>query len=189
MALDDIIQSILAEAKQEAAKIKQQGIAEIEALKKEYRSKTESEEKRILASAEKEANKKTEQAKFLALSQKKAALLTKKQERLDQVYQLAEKRLSQLPQTDYEKLLVSLIKKLNENHGEIVPVEGKEVLTKEALKKSGKPYQLSATSVPGQGGFVFQTAKMTIDNRFSVLIDHVREDTEMAVSKILFGEK
>lgn len=187
MALDDIIQSILAEAESEAQKIKQQGIAEIEVLKKDYQAKTEAEEKRIVALAKKEANKKTEQAKFLALSQKKAALLTKKQAILDQVYQQALIKLSKLPETDYQKLIAGLIKKLEEKQGEIIPVKGKETLTKEALKKSGKPFQLSTKTVAGNGGFVFQTAKMTIDNRFSVLIEHARSETEMAVSKILFS--
>ncbi|MFH1598379.1 MAG: V-type ATP synthase subunit E family protein [Patescibacteria group bacterium] len=187
MALDDIIQSILAEAKKEADKVKQQGVTDIEALKKEFKEKANEEEKRILDSAQKEADRATTQAQFLAISQKKAGLLTKKQEILDKVYKQALEKLAKLDPASYQKLVASLLKKLDEPQGEVVPVKGKESLTKEALNKSGKPYQLSTETISGKGGFVFKTKTMQIDNRFAVLIDHVRQDTEMEVSKILFS--
>jgi len=187
MALDDIIQSILAEAKQGADKVKKQGIADIEALKKEFKEKANEEEKRILDSAQREADRSVAQAQFLAISRKKAGLLTKKQEILDKVYQQALEKLAKLPEADYQKLVASLIKKLDEPQGEVLPVKSKESLTKEALSKSGQPYQLSTETVSGAGGFVFRTKTMEIDNRFAVLIDQVRENTEMEVSKILFS--
>jgi len=187
MALDDIIQSILAEAKQEADKIKQGGIAEIEELKKNLAKTAEEEEKRILASAQKEADRQVEQARFLAVSQEKAGLLSKKQEILDQVYQQALAKLAQFDQAAYQKLVASLINQLEEPQGEILSVEGKENLTKQALAQTGKPYQLSNETVSGKGGFIFRTDTMEIDNRFAVLIDQVRETTEMEVSQILFS--
>ncbi len=187
MALDDIIQSILAEARKEADKVKQQGIAEIEGLKKDFQAQAQEEEQRILNSVQREADRAVAQAQFLAVSQKKAGLLTKKQEILDQVYSRALDKLAKLPEADYQKLVSSLLKKLEEPQGEVVPVKGKESLTKSALSKSGKPYQLATSTVSGKGGFVFKTKTMEIDNRFAVLIDHVRQDTEMEVSKILFS--
>ena len=187
MALDDIIQSILAEAKKEADRVKQQGMADIEELGKEFQTKAEEEEQRILELAQKEADRNVAQAQFLAVSQKKAGLLTKKQEILDQVYGRALAKLSELPEADYKKLVASLIGQLEEADGEIVPVKGKESLTKEALSKSGQPFRLSTESVSGKGGFVFKTKTMQIDNRFAVLVDHIRQDTEMEVSKILFS--
>ncbi|MBU1148482.1 hypothetical protein KKI23_00145 [Patescibacteria group bacterium] len=187
MALDDIIQSILAEAKQEADKVKQQGISDLKALKKDYQEKAGQEEKRLLESAQKEADRNVAQAQFLAISRKKAGLLTKKQEILDQVYKQALAKLSELPEVDYKKLVASLISQLQETEGEVVSVKGKESLTKQALSQSGKPYQLATETVSGKGGFVFKTKTMQIDNRFAVLIDHVRQDTEMEVSKILFS--
>ena len=187
MALDDIIQSILAEAKKEADKVKQQGTADIAAITKEFAAKTKEEEQRILEAAQKEADRCVAQAQFLAISQKKAGLLTKKQEILDKVYKQALEKLAKLEGADYQKLVASLIKKLDEPQGEVIPVKGKESLTRAALSKSGKPYQLSRETVSGKGGFVFKTKTMQIDNRFAVLIDHVRQDTEMEVSKILFS--
>jgi len=187
MALDDIIQSILTEAKEEADKVKQQGIVDIEELKKDFAKRTEEEEKRILDQAQKAADRKVEQARFLAISQKKANLLSKKQEILDKVYGQALEQLSKLPVADYQKLVTSLIKQLEEKDGEILSVKGKESETKQALSHSGKPYQLATEIVDGKGGFIFRTKTMEIDNRFAVLIDQVRETTEMEVSKILFS--
>ena len=187
MALEDIIKSILDEARQKADEIKKQGDQQVQALKKESDERLKLEKEKVLKEAKLESEKQIEQGRFLASSQMKRNLLDKKQEIIDRVYAETLKKLTQLKEEEEIKLLIKLIKQLPElSTAKIVPVRQKAKIIDKALEKSGRHYKLAETECPGQGGFIFSTGKLEIDNRYQTLIANLKEETEMEVAKILF---
>ena len=195
MVLQDIISKIRSEAKLEVERIKKEGKKKVKEIKEENAKKVKAEKERLINQAKQEAENMISQARYKAYAQAKSLILRKKQEIIDQVYNQALDYLAKLDDNAYVNLITHFIKQLPDirdlpagKSGIIIPVKGKEDLTKKALVQSGRKYALASKSIEGIGGFIFQSAKFEIDNTFTTLIKLIRDKTEIEVSKILFGK-
>ncbi len=188
MALDDIKKAILAEAEKEAEKIRAESENKIAAVKKEWQEKVEQKKQEIIASAQRKANQKVQQTQFKLQAQAQTEILNQKQGIIDKVYKSALKKLTELDDDQYVELMIKLIDSLPETAGELISVKEKEGLLKKALKKNGKKYDLAQEVIGGQGGFIFKSKEIEIDNTFASLINNTKDQTILPVSNLLFNQ-
>jgi len=188
MALDDIKQAILDEAKKEASKIENEGEKKISEVTNQWQDKLEEKKAEILSEAKLKATKKLQQASFEIKAQSQTEALKAKQKVIDKTYKQVLDKLSNLDEKEYVDLIVKLIKVLPDPEGEIISAKGKFTELKKAIEKSGKEYNVGHDGVSGGGGFIFKSQSIDIDNTFSTLVNNLKEETSLEVSKILFEE-
>jgi len=187
MSLDDILKSISDSADQEVAEIKKQGQEQLAKIKAEYETKLAKRKKQLLAQIQTEADRKVSQASFEVKSIVNNKILTKKREILSNIYKQALDRLSQLSESDTQKLLVKLIKELPQlPQGEIIPVQGQEEIVAKAAQAARSSYPVSNQTVEGKGGFIFVANGLTINNTYQEIIKNLKEQTETEITNILF---
>lgn len=187
MALDDIKKAILAEAETEVKKIETEGEKKVAEINGVWSKKIEAKKQEIIASGQRKANQKVQQTQFKLQSQAQAEILNQKQKNINKVYKLALQKLGELDDDKYIELLAELIIKLPEGEGELISVIEKESLLKKALKQSGKKYSIFSETISGNGGFIFKSKDVEIDNTFATLINNSKEQTSLSVSNKLFN--
>jgi len=187
MALDDIKKAILAEAEKEVKIIETEGEKKIADVNDVWTKKIEEKKQEIVASGQRKANQKVQQTQFKLQSNAQAEVLNQKQRVINKVYKLALQKLGELDDQGYVDLLSGLIAKLPEDEGELISVMEKESLLKKALQKSEKEYTVATETTTGNGGFVFKSEKVEIDNTFATLINNSKEQTSLLVSDKLFS--
>jgi len=188
MALENILEKIKKEAREEIKKIEQESEQKIEEIKIEFKEKEKKEKEKIISQSKKQAEKKIQQAKFILANQKKSKLLQEKQILLDEVFTLATKKMADLNQEKQISLLQKLINNLpSQEKAEIKATENSKNLLKQILEKSDQSFTLSSEKVKGQGGFIFSSEKLIIDNRYSTLVQGARDEMETEVAKTIFS--
>ena len=187
MALEDIKKAVLAEAKSEADKIRSEGKVQVDELKKNWEKKLDAKVIDIIAIANKKAQTKIQQTTFKLKATTQTEILKKKQDTIGKVYSKVVSKLTEMPDQDYIDLMEKLIKLLPDLSGEIISVKGKESLLGKALSKSGKKVKIVKDSISGNGGFVFISDKVEIDNTFKALVENAKDKTALAVAEILFS--
>ncbi|MCX7778859.1 MAG: V-type ATP synthase subunit E [Patescibacteria group bacterium] len=186
MALDDILKKIKKETEEKIKEIEERNREEVRKLEEKYRAEIEKRKSEILAETEAEVQKRIQQTQIRLNLETKNLLLQKKQEILDNIYQEVLDELSNLSDSDYQKLILNLLKRCPER-GEIIPAQNRERVTEKAIAESKKKFHLAKKSLAIKGGFIFSSENLEIDNSFENLIKIIREKTEIEVSKILFG--
>lgn len=188
MSLQNIINTILDEAKNKAKRVKDEAVKKIKEIEKECKAKAKEEEERILDETKAEQDRILDEAKFEARLSAKNKSLAKKQELIDKVFEIALDKLTKLSKDDYSKLLVSLLKQLPELEGrvEIVAVKDREKTTEEAIRKAKRDFILSQEVVEAEGGFVLRSQDIEIDNTFGTLLKEKREELETKIAQVLF---
>ena len=95
--------------------------------------------------------------------------------------------LKSLDNADALKLLVKLFKALPEvEEGEIIPEKNSSTVIKEAVTKSGIKYEVSSENISGNGGFIFKSAGLVIDNTWDQLVERQKENIESEIANTLF---
>ena len=183
MALQDILDAISAQADQQistARKTHQKGLTEIR----------EGSERR-LATKKQEMNQEKEQRKVQlkaktqahAESVKRNALLSRKQDLLNELYEGVTKELANLPPKEMEALLTLCLEKISEK-GEIAPAKSQESLIKKLAPSS--QFKMGAP-IDAAGGFVFSSTDLEYDFTFEHIVsEYLRPHTELDVSQELF---
>lgn len=188
MALANILETIRQEALEQVEEIEKDKQTKIEVLKKEYSQKEAELKDKILAEAKLINEKRIEQARFQAENQAKSEILDKKQTILDETFDLAVKELTHSPDNDQIAWLCSLLKELPEDkQGELKSTKHSLSLVKKANEKCGNKFKISTETVEGNGGFIFLSPKVEINNCYSALVEEVRGDLETEIAKILFS--
>lgn len=188
MALADIVQKILDEAKHQAAQIKSAGEKELA----EYKAQVTKE----VATQEEELTKKMEQKKkdidrkmnTMMKMEKRNRILKVKQEMITQVFEKAVEKLAKLSDSEYEKLLTNLAQAANIDSyesGSITPAAGKKSVTAQVMGKVNS--KLSVGDEGGfQAGFVFTSKKIEIDSTVDGILRDLKAEIEPEVADILF---
>lgn len=189
MGLNEIKQTISAEAKQEAEKIEREGKAKAQVVMVEWNKKIEEEKNNLISSAQRKTDQKVQQRHFSLQADVRTEVLSRKQKIIEQVYDKTLGTLKELNDQDYAQLMEKLISQLPDMEAELFSVEGKESLLKKGLNTSKRKFKVAQENVKGQGGFVMKSDKVEIDNRFSALLDIAKEKTIMEVSTILFNDE
>lgn len=186
MPLADINKAIVKQAQKEIMAIKAEGEKRLEEIKAKWAKKITDRQAEIVDEAKRKANQKIQQMQFKLQSQFQLEVLKAKNDIINQAYEKAQKKLIGLSEKDYEELMLKLINQINLSEGELISVVGKEKSLKKALEKSGKKFKISDKTIEGDGGFIFQSNKLEINNTFSNLIANSKEQTILEVTKILF---
>jgi len=173
-------------AKEEAASMIKAATKEAEAKKKQIIEKAELEaievKKRIIAVAELEARKQK---------------LKAKQEVVDEAFELALKKLNNLPDTEYQSILVKMISSSAKTGKEeiILSPRDKQRLSpgfidelNKALVNKGISANLKISDETRDigGGFILKSGNIEFNNSFEAIIRMHRDDIESEVIKSLF---
>ncbi len=188
MPISEITAKIISDAEKEKEKILSQA--------KEKASDMEKETAKIKKTLKSEEEKRLEKAledyrrKFASSAKQKfkSQIDAFKREALDRVFKRAEESLNGLNDKDYKKALSSFVSKLpQKSEGEFIVDPSREEITKEAIKEN----QMSSPvkTQPGLGGgFIFKGLDFEYNFTFSKIINVMKEEMEVDVSKTLFEE-
>lgn len=188
MALDNILSTIEEETKRQVEAVEQDGLKQKENLQKTLDIDLEEKKQELIKHVEYQAAKKVSQANWEMSSQIRTALLKKKQQLLNKVFEDALSELANLSDDKYVALLVRLLNELPDldDSAKIVPAKNKERLTLQAINKAGSNLSVKQESVNKYGGFLVETKDMTIDMTFESLIRSYQSDHETDVAAKLF---
>jgi vacuolar-type H+-ATPase subunit E/Vma4 len=160
----------------EIRQIRLSAVNEVEALKEEIKAKTEEKIDRL-------------KKQFLTTSdsKKRSLILGIKQELMSEAREKAYKYLDSLNGDDYQKLITSLLAKINlmDEKAEMIVPETKEAESKKALKASGHKFDL-VVDKKLKNGFIIKDKYSEINNSFAEVVDFIFEDQEMKIIEMLF---
>lgn len=197
--IDRIKNQILQDAENERQKI----IDDANKKAKELKDEAKKESEKIIADILKKATVTTEEKKRRAISmehlEQRKSLLKAKQDLIDEVFNIAEKRLEKMPPEKYRDLIYNMMLKSVEMGNEeiIISEKDKEVINQalidkvnESLNNQGKSgnLKLSTTYRDMIGGFILKTQDVEINSTFDSIIKQEREELETKIAKILFEE-
>lgn len=197
--IDRIKNQILQDAENERQKI----IDDANKKAKELKDEAKKESEKIIADILKKATVTTEEKKRRAISmehlEQRKSLLKAKQDLIDEVFNIAEKRLEKMPPEKYRNLIYNMMLKSVEMGNEeiIISEKDKEVINQalidkvnESLNNQGKSgnLKLSTTYRDMIGGFILKTQDVEINSTFDSIIKQEREELETKIAKILFEE-
>ena len=184
MALKDILEAIVAEADKQIEDARATHQKELSQIREESERRISGKKQDIAKQKEQRRTQLTAKAQAHSQSRKRNAILKKKKELLDKVYQKAAEKLSALPDGEVEALLRACVKTIKVK-GEIHPSEKhhqilKKICPSDQFKMAGE--------IRTSGGVKFVSEKQEEDFTFEHLIEHVlRPQTEIETSKSLFS--
>jgi len=195
MNAENVVEKILADAKAEAEKIKQQ------AKEKESAEQAKVDQERSLYKKQTDilARKTAEDERLhiLATARMQIAkeLLTEKRKILDEVFARARKLLLNLPDDQYRQLIISLMLKAVETGDEEVIIDKDEKRidqqfinrVNQQLRSGGKGnLSLSDKRQDLGGGFILKRGKIKNNVSFEVMLAQARRKLEIELAKELF---
>lgn len=186
MALQDILDRIDKETQTRLQQLEQSFKKTVEKLKEENERKQKKIEEDMNAKVEMNSKKIMEKAENLATMENKNQLLKAKR---DIIHQALEQAVTKLAESDeYVEILAALLEQIDADEGTVIPAEGKADQTKKAIEKSGKKFKVADKHGNFEGGFVFTTATMEINNSFeNILFGQLIDHLEIELNKILFA--
>jgi V/A-type H+-transporting ATPase subunit E len=198
MSVEKIAQRIFEDAREEAERLLEQARREAARIRAQGEEDANRVRASILAQAEAEVERLRREKLAEARLQAKRHVLAAKREAIDRVFAEALRRLQELPEGDYFKLLQALILEAAETGDEelIFSPADLELLpsgflqeANEALKERGKAGALRLADETRElgGGVVLRGRRYEIDASLPTLIRSAREGLETAVAEILFG--
>lgn len=183
-----IIDRITADAKSEAKAIVDKAKIEAEANIKSAREKAEKEMALYLKLAEAEAEKAASKEISGAEMEAKKKILIQKQELITEVIKSACDKLANLSDSEYEKIILSMIEKVDNTPEAIILFSAKD-RAKTSLFNSvtEKGFKISDETRDIDGGFVVKTGDIEYNYSFSSIVAVEWEQIEQTAAKILFG--
>lgn len=196
--IENIIEKIRAEGDAEAEAILKKGKAESDAILAQYDKKAETECARILSAAEKRAAEITRRITSAAELEARKSLLKKKQELIEQAFQLSKEKLAALDERSYLALLTRLVSDGAASGREEVlfsPADraryGKQVVVEAnrliALRGLPGEMTLSADSRRISGGAVLRDGRVEINCALDTILRLKKEELALEVAAALFS--
>jgi len=187
MALIDILEKIDANVAKQIAQL-QTGFNKKKAeLTESYEEKKKTVDKDIHTKVEEKSKNIIDKATNFAEIEGKREILKAKRTMITEILDKAIKTLSS--DDNYVKTITSLLKTsdLEGDNVVVVPAQGKEKETKEAIKASGKTFFLSDKSRNIKGGVILKTDTIEIDDSFETIVKkEMGEDLEISLHNLLF---
>jgi V/A-type H+-transporting ATPase subunit E len=197
MGAEEVIEKILADAKAEAQKIKQQADDKEAAEQTKLDEQLDEYNKQTQALAEKRAG--DEKLHILATARMDIAkqLLAEKRKILDEVFKQAQNRLKKLPDDESRKLMTKLMLEAVETGDEEVIVDKNETrindefisqINKQLGSDSKGRLKLSTERQDLGVGFILKRGKIKVNVSIEVLLNQARRELETELAKELFGD-
>lgn len=200
MAIEEIVEKIIGDAKKEAQKIKREARKEANKLLVEAEAEAEKLRREYLTQASQKAEAEKERILTQARLKSRNLLLAKKQELIEEAFQIAEERLLKLSPSQKLNFLKNLILKASENGDEEIVLSSvdrklvdasflKEV--NDGLKKKKKLGQVKLSSEARllKGGVVLKKGSLEINASLENLLLGLRAEAEGEIIRLLMGEK
>ena len=196
MNAEQVVEKILSDARSQAEKITAEASEKASTQESETQSKLAIFRKESATLAESAANDRKLQMLATARMSVQKQQLAVKAKLLDEVFVQAREQIANMPDDQYKELISSLMVKAVETGDEEVLVGKDEKridnsLIKQINRSLGTGFKgnlnLSPDSASISGGFILRRGKIQINVSTDVLLDQVREATEMELSKSLFG--
>lgn len=196
MALQDILKKIEEESKEVADKIIEEARLSADKILKEGEDRLHSLKRRQEEEIQKEKKERKDLEILRIKAEKRNLLLRRKRELLEEFFELLEKRIVEADELEYESFWRKLLKD-NIEGGENVyipqdsirPVEEKVFLSvgEELEKNEGKRIKLAGRLPSISAGFILEKDRKRVNLTLSSVKDRIREEKEMEIAKILFG--
>lgn len=192
--IEKIIDRISGDAQREVDDVLAQARAEADKILSQYQAQAQAEADDILTRGEKAAVERGERLASVAQLECRKEVLRAKQEVIDEAFQLALKKLTQLPQEAYVSLLADLAVEASSKGNEklIFSVAdrarvGKAVVVA-ANEKLGDKGQLTLAQEtrPMQGGFILSDGAVEVNCTFETLVRLQRGTLSTQVAGVLF---
>ncbi len=197
MALEDITKRILNDAKKEANKMIKKAQAEYEKSLEEEKVLLKEEEKESKSKAKEEAHEEVKRRIALARLEARNKVLQEQQDLLEGVFTKALKKLRNLSDSEYKKVIkkIATEKYIPETDYIIVSKELKSKSLDKfisdlntAIKRKGKGLKVSKEVLPERAGFILKGKEMEVNCTWDVIINSLKEEYSKKVFQILFGE-
>ncbi len=197
MGAEEVIEKILADAKAEAQKIKQQADDKEAAEQTKLDEQLDEYNKQTQTLAEKRAG--DEKLHILATARMDIAkqLLAEKRKILDEVFKQAQNQLKKLPDDESRKLMTKLMLEAVETGDEEVIVDKNETridnefisqINKQLGSDSKGRLKLSTERQDLGVGFILKRGKIKVNVSIEVLLNQARRELETELAKELFGD-
>ncbi|HDM90730.1 MAG TPA: hypothetical protein ENG67_05965 [candidate division WOR-3 bacterium] len=181
---------ILSDAAKKAEEIVQEASSRAAEILKEAEARAEETRKLAAELAKREAQKEKERILSLELIEINKELLLSRRKLIDDVFREVEKKIFASNSEIREKLLTGLIESLVKTGDEEIIVDkelGKEWVERLNREKGWKLKVIDGGEDP-DGGFILKKGNMKVAATRSAIMESLREDLEVEVSKILFGK-
>lgn len=185
MALSDITNSILAQAKEEANLLVQKAKEEALQKKEEATVKAQKIQENTLAQAEKKAIQVKTKAKSLARMEARSSFVQKKRELLNEVKETTLKKLLEMPSAEQKKFLQNLFDSIDFTNGVIFPSKNQKKEISEIIHQSKHNYTLGET-IDAQGGFIIEDGAVSINATFEHIVAQTFSKSEPEIISTLF---
>ena len=185
---DQIIESIIKDAKDFALQIKKEADEKAASIKDAAKAKTAAEEIYAVATAEAEVKENLKrQASVTSLDVRKF-LLYLKQELVGKCFSDALKGLAGLSNAKNVSLIKGLLKNAEEGERVTIAAKDKEIITQKFLNEVAPGKKLTLNEKVGSfcGGIVLSGKSYEKNLSFEVLLEEVKQEIEPQVSRILF---
>lgn len=199
MSVSKIVEKIIGEATEEGQRIEEEARKRVE----EIRKRATEEVQRIEAEAEERAQveAREQRRRFISATQLelRKELLAERQHLIHQAFDLALQRLLELDGEEYHRAIKGLLLRAAEDGDEEVVVahRDREKFTPQFLAEVNA--ELSAMGKRGNlrlcpenrdlvGGFVLKKGRREVNSSFSALLSSMREQLELEVAQLLFGQ-
>lgn len=187
MALSDITDKILADARAQKDAIEAETRETIERMAQETATKKEQLKSASDEQLEREIQHRRERTRARAHQEKKRTLEKTKRSHIERAYDDAIKRLSTLERTKYAAMIASLAAELPpQTDGTVLVPSARAEETTAALKESGVNIPATPTDVI-TGGFIVRTEAAEYDLSIESLVHGARQTAELEVARSLFG--
>ena len=188
--IEKISARILADAETEAAAIRAQAEEKAAQIRTDYDRRIESEQQRLTAEAQAEAEKQLARDQGAARMAARRQLLETKQSLVDAAFRQAEQQLLSLPEAEYIKLCATGYEALifceadRKRVGQAVTEQANAL-----LQKAGKPAELtlSAETRPMCGGVVLKDGLIETNCSIGTMVSGLRPALSGKVAACLFG--
>lgn len=199
MALEDILRKIEEDAKREADKILSEARERAEEILQTAKLEAKQTKENLLKEAHREAQ--THKSRLISMAQldMRKEILQEKQNLIDQAFQKALKRLTEMEDEEYRELIREMLKGVVEHGDEEIILSERDksrisqgfiqALNKE-LESEGKLGKLTIAEETGDfsGGFILRRGKIELNNSFDALLQSAKGEMRTELSRILFGE-
>ncbi|MFH1508809.1 MAG: V-type ATP synthase subunit E family protein [bacterium] len=184
MALKNVIEKISQDANTEASKnIKEAGL-QADKILQVADKKSEMIRTKVLEQGRVKADKIHEQAVSAAVMWERNEILKSKQKTLQEVYEELSAKMQNLSDEEHKQLLSKLLKGLP-TEGEIVATKKSQSLLRDLVSQAG--LNLASETIAGDGGFMYRSDEIDIDQRFESVLKSLREETEAGAANKLFN--
>ena len=180
--LDNIIDEILQDAKNESEKIVKDARMEVADLVGKTESEAQKKADKIIEKAKAEGTQSKDRIISNSSLTARDMILVAKQEVINKVFEITKEKLKKLNHEDYLSFVENSLKTLDiKEDSEIILTESEKKLAGEKL------FGIKVANETVESGFSLKNGKIILNNEFSSLVDLIKEDLEREVSIRLFS--